>query len=66
MGTWVDCPGGMLLDATLAVTVLSSLVVMALLGCRQPAQRLRLARTAILGALALIPLTWLASCSTST
>ncbi|MBV8230918.1 MAG: hypothetical protein JO329_13095 [Planctomycetaceae bacterium] len=51
MGAWVDCPGGMLLDATLAATVLSSLVVRAMLGCLQPAQRLRLARTAVLGAL---------------
>ena len=51
MGAWVDCPGGTLLDATLAATVLSSLVVRAMLGCLQPAQRLRLARTAVLGAL---------------
>lgn len=63
MGAWVDCPGGMLLDATLAATVLSSLVVMAMLGCRQPAQLLCLARAAVLGALALIPLTWLAPLS---
>jgi hypothetical protein len=55
MGAWVDDPGGMLLDATLAATVLPSLVVMAMIGCLQPARRLHLARAAALGALALIP-----------
>lgn len=52
----VDRLAVIVLDASLAATMLLSLVALFMLGCRQPARRLRLARTAIVCSLALIPL----------
>jgi hypothetical protein len=60
MWVWVDRLGGVVLDATLATTALLSLVAVGMLGCRQPARRAGLARSAIFGALALVPLVGLA------
>jgi hypothetical protein len=57
MWAWVDRVGATLLDAGLAALALSSLVALAMLGCRQPARRVRLARAGLLGTLALVPLT---------
>jgi beta-lactamase regulating signal transducer with metallopeptidase domain len=52
----VDHLGGIVFRASVSAAVLSSLIVMAMLGCRQPARRIVLARAALLGALVLIPL----------
>jgi hypothetical protein len=60
MWPWVDRLSVPLLDATLSATVLLCLVALAMLGCRQPARRIRLARAAILCSLGLIPLVVLA------
>jgi hypothetical protein len=57
---WVDHLGGIVFRASVSAAVLSSLLVLAMLGCRQPARRIALARAAILGALVLIPLVGLA------
>lgn len=57
MGPRIDQLGVTLLDASLGVALLTSVVALAMLGCRQPARRIALARAAILGTLALIPLT---------
>ena len=56
----VDHLGGIIFRATVSAAVLSSLIVLAMLGCRQPARRIVLARAALLGALVLIPLVGLA------
>jgi hypothetical protein len=56
MWSWVDRWAGLLLDASLSATILSSGVALVMLGCRQPTRRAVLARAAILGALALIPM----------
>ena len=56
MWDWVDHLGGIVFRASVSATVLSSLIVLAMLGCRQPARRIVLARAALLGALVLIPL----------
>src|SRR5947207_2667149 len=56
MGAWVDRLGVVLVDATLAATVLLILVSLAMVGCRQPARRCGLARGAIVACLVLIPL----------
>jgi hypothetical protein len=60
MWVWVDRLGGVMLDAGLGATALLSLVAIGMLGCQQPARRAWLARSAILGALALVPLVALA------
>lgn len=60
MGGWVDRIGEALLDASLATTVVTGLVALAMVGCRQPARRCVLARAALLGALAIWPLVVLA------
>ena len=56
----VDHLGGIVFRAGISATVLSSLIILAMLGCRQPARRIVLARAALLGALVLIPLVGLA------
>jgi beta-lactamase regulating signal transducer with metallopeptidase domain len=56
MWDWLDQLGAIVLRASLAAAFLSSLVVLAMLGCRQPARRIVLARAAVLGVLVLIPL----------
>ncbi len=56
MWSWVDHLGLVLVRASFAAVVLSSLVVLAMLGCRQPVRRIALARAAMLGLLTLIPL----------
>src|SRR6185312_4079898 len=60
MWLWVDRLAGIVFDASLAAVALLSLVALMMLGCRQPARRIRLARSAIVCSLALIPLVALA------
>jgi beta-lactamase regulating signal transducer with metallopeptidase domain len=60
MWVWIDRVGLILFDATLSTTVFLSLVVLALLVCRQPTRRLLIARVALVAALAMIPLVALA------
>jgi bla regulator protein blaR1 len=52
----VDRLGAALLDASLAATAITGLVVLAMLQCRQPARRRVWARAALLSTLALLPL----------
>jgi hypothetical protein len=49
-----------LFDATLSTVLFSSLVMLAMLSCRQPARRILIARVALLASLAMIPLVALA------
>jgi len=56
MGMWLDWLGGVLFDASLSATVLLCLVALGLVGCRQPVRRVHLARAALVGSLALLPL----------
>src|SRR5262249_31916364 len=56
----LDQIGGILVDASLAAALLLSLVALVMVGCRQPARRVGLARLAILASLGLIPLSWTA------
>lgn len=56
MWVWVDRLGGFVLDAGTAAVVLWAVAALAMLGCRQPSRRLRLARAAMVGSLALFPL----------
>ena len=56
MTALLDGLGGTLLDATLAAAVLSSLCALLMVACQQPARRCLVARLAVLGLLALIPL----------
>jgi beta-lactamase regulating signal transducer with metallopeptidase domain len=60
MWVWLDRVAPLLLDASFAAAVLTSALIAILLVCRQPVRRIALARTAILGVLAMIPLTALA------
>ncbi len=57
MVAWIDRLGAILLDATLASTMLLSASVLFMVGCRQPVRRCLVARASLLGALAIIPLT---------
>ena len=52
----VDRLGAALLDASLAATAISGLVVLAIIQCRQPARRRDWARVGLLSTLALLPL----------
>ena len=52
----VDRLGAALLDASLAATAISGLVVLAMIQCRQPARRRGWARAGLLSTLALLPL----------
>ncbi len=56
MWVWVDQLGRMIFDAGLAAVALLGLVTLAMLGCRQPARRVRLARAGIVSSLGLLPL----------
>jgi beta-lactamase regulating signal transducer with metallopeptidase domain len=60
MWVWLDRVAPLLLDASFAAAVLTSVFIAILLVSRQPARRVALARTVILGVLAIIPLTALA------
>jgi beta-lactamase regulating signal transducer with metallopeptidase domain len=53
---WIDRIGIVLFDATLSATLFFSLVLLAMLACRQPARRIVIARVALLASLAIIPL----------
>src|SRR5262249_20017616 len=59
-GLETDRIGLLVFDATLSTILSSSLVMLAMLGCRQPARRILLARVALLASLAMIPLVALA------
>ena len=48
MWIWVDRIGGVVLDVGLPICVLIGVVSLLMIGCRQPARRLRLARLAML------------------
>jgi len=56
MWVWVDRVGFVLFDAAFSTAILLSLVVLAMLVCRQPSIRLQLARAALVASLAMIPL----------
>jgi beta-lactamase regulating signal transducer with metallopeptidase domain len=56
MWVWLDSAGPILFDATLSTALFLSLVVLAMLVCRQPTRRLLIARVALLASLAMIPL----------
>lgn len=56
MWFWLDRIGTILFDAGFATAVFSTLIVLAMLGCRQPARRILLARVSLLASLAIIPL----------
>jgi len=56
MWEWVDRAGTVLFDATLSTALFLSLVVVAMLVCRQPTRRLLIARVALVASLAMIPL----------
>lgn len=56
MWGWVDSLGVLLLDASLGATLLVGSIALAMVGCRQPSRRVGLARAAVVGSLALIPL----------
>ncbi len=56
MAGWLDRVGTTLLDATLAATAITGLVILAMLQCRQPARRLVWSRAGLLATLVLVPL----------
>lgn len=56
MWVWLDRTGSILFDATLSTTIFLTLVVLAMLVCRQPTRRLLIARSALVASLAMIPL----------
>jgi len=56
MPDFVDRLGAALLDASLAATAISGLVVLVMVQCRQPARRRAWARAGLLATLALLPL----------
>jgi beta-lactamase regulating signal transducer with metallopeptidase domain len=56
MWVWLDRAGPILLDATVSTAIFLTVVVLAILVCRQPSQRLLIARVALLASLAMIPL----------
>jgi BlaR1 peptidase M56 len=56
MWEWLDSAGTVLFDATLSTALFLSLVVVAMLVCRQPSRRLLIARVSLLACLAMIPL----------
>jgi beta-lactamase regulating signal transducer with metallopeptidase domain len=60
MWVWLDRIGLILFDATVSTVLFLSMVVLAILFCRQPARRLRIARVALLSSLTIIPLVALA------
>jgi hypothetical protein len=56
MWVWMDRVGVILFDAAFATAVFLTFIVLAMMGCRQPARRILLARVALLATLAIIPL----------
>jgi hypothetical protein len=56
MAGWLDRLGAVLLDASLAATAITGLVVLAMLQCRQPARRRGWARAGVLATLTLLPI----------
>ncbi len=60
MWVWLDRIGLVLFDATVSTALFLSLVVLAMLLCRQPARRIRIARVALLSSLTMIPMVALA------
>ena len=56
MWAWMDRLGIILFDAAFATAVFLTFIVLAMLGCRQPARRILLARVALLASLAILPL----------
>ena len=56
MWVWLDSAGPVLFDAALSTAIFLTLVVLAMLVCRQPTRRLLIARVAIIASLAMIPL----------
>jgi beta-lactamase regulating signal transducer with metallopeptidase domain len=55
MWMWLDRTGLILFDAALSTALFLSVVVCALLFCRQPSRRLLIVRSSLLGALAILP-----------
>src|SRR4051812_15492706 len=60
MWDWFDHVGWIVCRAGVSVAIVSSLGVLAMLGCRQPSRRIALARATLLGAILAIPLAGLA------
>ena len=56
MWVWLDRAGSILFDATLSTAIFLTLVVLAMLVCRQPSRRILIARSALVASLAMIPL----------
>lgn len=56
MGTWIDWLGEVVFDAGVSASALLAATALALVVTRQPARRLHVARTAIIGLIALFPL----------
>ena len=56
MWVWLNSVGPILFDATLSTAIFLSLVVLAMLLCRQPSRRLLIARVSVIASLAMIPL----------
>jgi hypothetical protein len=56
MWVWTDRIGVILFDATLSTAVFLTLIILAMVGCRQPVRRILLARVALLASLAILPL----------
>ncbi len=56
MSAWLDELGATLLDATIAAILISTACVLVMVACRQPARRCLVARTALCGLLAVLPL----------
>jgi beta-lactamase regulating signal transducer with metallopeptidase domain len=56
MWVWIDRFGLVLFDATASTAVFLSLIVLAVLVCRQPTRRLLITRVALFASLAMIPL----------
>jgi beta-lactamase regulating signal transducer with metallopeptidase domain len=60
MWVWLDRISLILFDATVSTALFLSLVVLAILFCRQPSRRLRIARVALVSSLTMVPLVALA------
>ena len=56
MWVWLDRLGLILFDATVSTALFLSAVVLAMLICRQPSRRIRIARVALIASLMMIPM----------
>lgn len=56
MLVWMDRFWIVLFDATLSTAVFTTLIVLVMLACRQPARRILVARVALISSLAIVPL----------